>query len=431
MKINSSKLQILLFKFSIIFMIFCYGVLVGKYKIFPYKIFKDAKAVAKKINMKKNDELPWYYVRGKYSKNVKVYNKVKTYDGLNLVTGLGPNNNIFASIVTMDGEEIHKWNIDWFKIWANAKHLDNDELPKEKPGTQIHGIVLLKNGDIIFNFEYLGLVRLSKNSEVVWKLPLRTHHSIHADSNGNLWISSNRKHKVKNKNIPNYSPPFIEPVILEVSTDGKIIQEISVIKLLQQNDMNGLLYMANLRDLSTQVSGDTLHLNDVEPFPKNMKVGFFDHDDILISLRNINTILVFNRNTLKIKYIKTGSFVRQHDPDFLNGNQISLFDNNHIAPKSHGQQSRIIILDAVKSSIKKYYNEIDDKQFYTDVMGKHQWLSNGNLLITVARAGRAFEITPNKRIVWDYYNIVKKDVVGVMEEVQRIPNEYLYKFKMQ
>jgi len=38
-------------------------------------------------------------------------------------------------------------------------------------------------------------------------------------------------------------------------------------------------------------------------------------------------------------------------------------------------------------------------------------------------SGRAFEITRQGQIVWDYYNLVKKKQVGILEEAERLsPN---------
>ena len=42
---------------------------------------------------------------------------------------------------------------------------------------------LLDTGDLIFNYENLGLVRVDVCGNVVWRLPYRTHHSIWRDEN--------------------------------------------------------------------------------------------------------------------------------------------------------------------------------------------------------------------------------------------------------
>ena len=58
--------------------------------------------------------------------------------------------------------------------------------------------------------------------------------------------------------------------------------------------------------------------------------------------------------------------------------------------------------------------------------GKHWWLPNGNLLVTDAFEGRAFEINRRGEIVWQYINYIdeKKGVAGLVENVQRLPFEY-------
>ena len=56
-------------------------------------------------------------------------------------------------------------------------------------------------------------------------------------------------------------------------------------------------------------------------------------------------------------------------------------------------------------------------------MGKHQWLPNGNLLVTESAAGRAFELNSDKQIVWEFINLTGTGTVGIVQEVQRIPQE--------
>jgi Arylsulfotransferase (ASST) len=280
---------------------------------------------------------------------------------------------------------------------------------------------VLDDGDIVYNYEHLGLVRLDLCGGVVWRLPYRTHHSVHRDDDGDLWVSAQINRTEKDPRYPSYRPEFIEPVALEVSEDGRIKSEISILDLLRDNDLSGLLYMPARDNRNTSVGGDTLHLNDVEPFPSSMKTGAFSPGDLLISLRNIHTVLVFRPTTRRITHVWTGGFVRQHDPDFLDGNTISVFDNNNIGPASAGQQSRILLLSATSGERTVYYVGGQAAPFYSYLMGKHQWLPNGNLLISETMRGRAFEFDRDGRIVWEYMNVVEEGYAAVMEEVQRLP----------
>jgi len=53
-------------------------------------------------------------------------------------------------------------------------------------------------------------------------------------------------------------------------------------------------------------------------------------------------------------------------------------------------------------------------------MGKHQWLPNGNMLITESMAGRAFEIDNKGTMLWEYFNLVEPHLLGLLTEAQRL-----------
>ena len=48
---------------------------------------------------------------------------------------------------------------------------------------------------------------------------------------------------------------------------------------------------------------------------------------MLISLRNIYTVLIFSPSTRAIKWIQTGRSVEQHSPRFLPDGSLVMFDN--------------------------------------------------------------------------------------------------------
>lgn len=426
----------ILFVFSVLGVVWSYGVLSHRYALFPYpqltSVIKNSKVAVSSLLVRSKVERAWWYMESlSHVEEFKLHSADTVAPGSVLVSGISEDNELMAKIVDNQGKVIHQWAIDWFKLWPNPEHLNEKIRPKEKPGSHIQGIVFMPDGDLVFNFEHLGLMRLSFCGEVVWRLPYRTHHSVHLDESGNLWVGGQIDHDEPLTELPNHNAPFIEPTVLEVSSAGRILTEISVFDLLIENGLQGLLYMSTTNNWGTSVSGDTLHLNDVESFPSTFKNGEFERGDILISLRNINTILVFNKNTRKIKYINIGSFIRQHDPDFVDGNTISVFDNNNLSSPSTssfagetGLSSRIVVLNVLENRTSVFFEGSKDNPFFTNIMGKHQWLPNGNALISESRSGRAFEITSEGDVVWEYYNVVQEDVLGLIDEVQRLPPQF-------
>jgi hypothetical protein len=404
-------------------LVFALGVAVQRYQLPGYGLLNEVETALRVSVDKTIGELPWYYQQSERTEIIEKYDEREDSSGLNLVTAVGPDSSLILKVMDMGGVTIHEWAVDWFDLWSDAEHLDDAELPKSRPGTHIHGAAILPQGDVVFNFEKLGMVRLSRCGEVQWRLPYRTHHSIFIDEEGFIWTAGQSEDVGARDAYPMHLPPVREPMVVKVSPEGEIVQKISVFDLLAENDQLALLYM-RASSIYNTITDDTLHLNDVEVFPSTMEEGVFKHGDIMLSLRNIHTVLVFDPETLNIRFIKVGGFVRQHDPDFIDGNTITVFDNNNIARRGDGQQSRIIEIDARSGNSKLVYTGSEGQPFYTHIMGKHQWLDNGNLLLSDAVSGRGFEVDTDGQIRWEYINLVDDGLVGIVEEVTRLPEEF-------
>jgi hypothetical protein len=373
------------------------------------------------ISIKEKLKGQWYYKNTNDSTRI-VINTPEALDWPILLTSIGDNDSLIVKVIKNDGSVIHKWNIEWFDYWDNSDHLHERVAPKERPGTHIHGIHLFDDGSIVFNFEHCGLARVDAYGALIWKLPISSDHSVFFDGSI-IWVCAQRYHDEPMKNYPNFIAPFIEHFVVKISTDGKILDELSVLELMYNHNLEGLLYNTNQANEHTKRNWDVLHLNDVEPFPEGMASGFFSYQDVMISLRNINTIIIYNDSTKIIKDVITGGFVRQHDPDFIDGNHISIFDNYNIGSSNPSRQSRILIKSYLDNQISEYYKGSEDNPFNTNIMGKHQWLENGNLLITESMQGRAFEVNPKKEIVWEYRNVVGGTKLGLLEEATRVSPE--------
>jgi hypothetical protein len=406
---------------GLISMIFIMGYISARKRIFPFNKIDTVLNALKELTTPK-----WYYFDTTDSIEIKI-NMTEALDWPLLISSIGDNDSLIVKIIENDGNLIHKWNIEWFNIWGDADHLPDDLTPKERPGTHIHGIHLFEDGSIVFNFEQRGLVRLDMDGKPMWKLPMVTDHSVHFDGSI-LWVCAQKHHSKSLPNYPGYVPPFIEPLILKVSKDGEILEQTSVFELLRQNKLEGLIYNPSIANMSVQFSGSVIHLNDVEPFSIEMQEGFFKHGDVMLSFRNSNSILIYNDSTKMIKDVVIGGFVRQHDPDFIDGNQISIYDNYNISSSDPSQQSRILIKSYTNQEITTYYNGNTLTPFNSIAMGKHQWLVNGNLLITSPLQGRAFEINAEKEIVWEYLNVVENNKLGLLDEVSRINPDKLKAF---
>lgn len=422
-RIRGETMALLLFVVSTAVLSFLYGAAVMHFRVFPYDLMKSARDGYNELRGRLEGRTE-YSRRDPNADRTPIRRLSEAQDGVNLITRVAAGGQLSVLIADMEGRTIHEWAIDWFTLWPDATHVPARFNPVSRPGTHIHGAVVMPDGDVVFNFENQGLVRLDPAGRVVWRLAYLTHHSVFLSEDGHLWVPGLRDYETPDPRFPNRAVPFNEYTALEVSPDGKVLHEWSIEDLLVKNGYGGLFEVAARPDSSGEGSEYPLHLNDVEPFPAGMTPGFFGPGDVVVSLRNINTVFVFNTETRKIKFVSTGHFGAQHDPDFMDGNRISVFDNLGVLPAASPRQSRILILTAPEGTVEVAYEGTAAHPFFTNIMGKSQWLANGNLLITESRRGRAFEVNQKGETVWEYLNPVGDGMIGIVEEASRLPASY-------
>ncbi|MFC1527655.1 arylsulfotransferase family protein [Candidatus Neomarinimicrobiota bacterium] len=397
-KINLDRLSKYLFVFALCMLMYGYGYVTSYNKIFPYQILDNAYSELKTyFNMLKPLHLfPIRY----YNSGVKLHNLEQTAPGVTLLTSYWPETKWTAGIrlIDLEGNILHHWEIKAKDIWPQSPHKDFMKNKRNNNENYVHGTYLYPNGDIILNVEYMGLVRMNYKGNVLWKLPYRTHHSVFRDEDGNFWVSGAKwvePGDERIKSFPGLYAPYIEDTILKVSPDGKILKEISFLASLANADYSLLLHLLNYHN---RTKNDLLHLNDVEVLSSTLSEQFplFEKGDIVVSSNYLNLIAVLDQSG-KIKWINSGLFTKQHDPDFEENGWITVFDN-----RSYLGKTMIKKINPTTNEIKTLYPTLPDQAFYTEAGGKHQKLDNGNRLITEARAGRVFEISPEGETVWEW-----------------------------
>jgi hypothetical protein len=173
---------------------------------------------------------------------------------------------------------------------------------------------------------------------------------------------------------------------------------------------------------------------DVEIYPSKYTSSIFQAGDIMISLRNINSVLVFDPSTYRIKYRITGDILRQHDPDFTGGDTISVFDNNNLKPiDGDVLASQIVEFDARTNKRQLVIDGAGSVTFFTNIMGSHSTLDNGNILLSSTREGRVLEFTRDGVLAWEYINVASSSKAGLVTSAIELPShmnkEYFSEFK--
>lgn len=425
MKISWMKLY---FVGSLLFFAFLYGLVVGRYEIFPYKYIEEAKDAG--FDLYKN----WKDYTGvkpekmlqpaRHKGNGVVLSKPEEMQpGVTFITSMW-DDTIGMNLLDEDGSVIHEWRVSFNKIWQEAPHLEKRITDWD---SDVHGAHLYENGDVVFNYNQYGTVRIDKCSNVIWKLARTTHHSIYIDDDGNLWIPDYRDLAEASDRFPHMKPPIREELLLKVSPEGKILEEISILDVFYKSDQVALLMANGLNKALIEDAEDITHINDIDILSSSIANRFpmFEAGDIMVSMRSLNLVVVIDRKSLTIKWSQIGPFLRQHDPDFEPDGTISIFDNRTDYAKGElFGGSKILKVDPATHTTSVLYESMPDNAFYTEIAGKHHILENGNILIAEYDAGHAFEVTPDRKLVWSYINRYDDAEVYRVSEAVRLPLSY-------
>lgn len=221
------------------------GIATAHYQLLPYTTIRDSVRAAREWHANWRSYLgiaPTKFLvpaEGE-EKGVVVHLPGAPQPGLTLISGISEGV-VGLQLIDLEGSVRHRWPASFSKIWPDPQHVRGRPLPANDWDTEIHGAALLPDGDVVFNFERYGLQRLDPCGELVWKLPYMTHHAVYVHDDGNLWVPGVRHHDERVSSLPGIVPPFHEDMVLEVSPEGKILREISLLELFYANELEALL----------------------------------------------------------------------------------------------------------------------------------------------------------------------------------------------
>ena len=322
-------------------------------------------------------------------------------DDLILLSGFLEDDNK-ARLMRRDGTVLAEWAMKAHTIY------DDPSFFRQPPMTDwnaiTHGTIITPDGDIVFSFESGGLVRMDRCGKVKWATTDITHHSPNWTTDGGIVVSGGRY--VDGGDIPwPFEGPYWEDLVFKYDADGNKTFEKALTTLMIENGMQA--WLSSTGQFQTRVNGE-FHLNEVEELSPEQAADFpmFQAGDLMLSLRNRNMILITDAEVKRIKWWKVGPFVRQHDPDFQKGGKITVFDNHSDDSPTgeHAGGSRVWEIDPATNAARTIYGGSPGQFFFSPERGTQQKQADGNLMITAAQAGRAFEVTSAGKVVWEYVN---------------------------
>jgi len=311
-----------------------------------------------------------------------------------------------AILIDMGGRELHRWCFSCMEIWPEQvtqyrPHQETRRTDGRKKFAQagqdtdfFRNARLLPDGSLLAIFEGKGLIKLDRDSNLVWSSRCGAHHDLDLLDNGDILVLTR---EARINPLVSEEWPILEDFICTLDgADGRVKTRVSLLTCFANSQQPESIWRT-----SKNRTGDIFHTNTLavlaEPPPGAPEV--FAAGRVLTAMRMLHCVAVVDLEAEQVVWARTGGFRALHDPRLLPNGNLLLFDNLGAA-----ERSRVLEFDL--HTWRPVWSYVGDKAhpFFSETCGTAQRLANGNTLVTESDGGRAFEIDPLGEIVWEFWN---------------------------
>ncbi len=357
------------------------------------------------------------YLRGSREEartGISVHVPAKAYQGLNLYASAHAPK---AILMDMEGRPLHTWQLPYEDAFGPPDPNSAGQPKRDQANAQWwRRIHLFPNGDLLAIFEGLGVVKIDKDSKLLWSNPLQAHHDLEVQPNGDIYVLSRVAAR-----IPRIHPSayILEDFISVLGPDGAEKQRVSLLEAFENSPHRELIFEGKRKQ------GDLFHTNTVTVLDGRIAATSpdFAKGRILTSMNALGVVAVVDLPSRSIVWVRKTAPSGQHDPQILANGNLLLFENHE-----NSGHSQVVEIDPTDSEMRWSYGGSDEQPLYSKFLGAVQRLPNGNTLITESDAGRAVEVTPAGEIVWQFHNPGRggdrDQYIATLPEVLRLPADF-------
>jgi hypothetical protein len=317
---------------------------------------------------------------------VTVHRPGRAWDGLNFYTsGHFPG----ATLMDMDGNILHEWRHSFIDAWRAGPR---GKLPGSTKGAGFwRRAHLFENGDVLAVFDGMGLIKVDRESQLIWSYLEGAHHDVDVLPDGRVLVLV-REACVDPAVNPDHA--VLEDYVAVLDSDGKELRRVGLLDAFRSPRFEHFLS-------GMKTSGDLFHTNTIEVLDGSLagRVAGFEAGNVLVCVRELDTIAVVDLTTEQVVWAARAPWSRPHQPTVLPNGNLMIFDN-----RGYGGFSRVVEFDPATLDIVWDYHGEDPQDFYSRECGSNQRLPNGNTLITESDGGRAFEVAGDMTVAWEYVN---------------------------
>ncbi len=319
-----------------------------------------------------------------------------------------------ADLIDLDGRVRHRWRFSYEQCRAANPEQADLFLPDRNGVTACwRRARLLPDGSVLAIFEGHALVHIDRDSNYLWSYPGACHHDLELAPDGSIYVLT-REARIQ----PEFNPqrPVLMDFITHLTADGRELESLDLLAAFENSDYASFLDYA-------REGGDIFHTNTLELLDgSHLDRGpMFAAGNFLISLRELDVVAIVDPRQEKVVWALSGLWSAQHQPTLLANGNLLVFDN-----KGYGGHSRVLEIDPLTQQVAWEFVDSPEAPFYSATCGTGQRLANGHTLITESDNGRAFEVTSDGAVVWEFRNPERtgpddKYIAAIMEMVALPP----------
>jgi len=316
-----------------------------------------------------------------------------------------------AVLSDMNGRIVHEWKADSSRLKGGvprARFLENGHMLILRPGVKGQG----GGGQ---EYDWDGSLVWEYATPAQW----HPHHDIFRKDNGNTLLICREVVPEEYRRMAGDAARremLYSDVIIEVTPDNDVVWEWHQY---DQIDIERCNPIPAPRDWWAGPDNNTVtdwtHTNTVQAIPPNQWYdkgdGRFKPGNVLMSLRQLDLVLLVDRDTGEIVWEYTGDYKGgmsgQHDSHMIEkgipgAGNVLIFDNGASPYKdlAHAGCSYVIEVDPTSDKVVWVYD--NGELFHSNFTASSQRLPNGNTLILEPTGGRIFEVTAESEIVWEH-----------------------------
>jgi hypothetical protein len=390
-------------------LLFLAGVLASILGVFPADLVRDGYngGAAVYARWTRFDDITktdlWFPARTD-GRGVTEYDDARSQPGLTLYSS---GHEAAAILLSADGSVVHTWRRPYSTVWSEESPVRN---PLPDGNVYFRRLKAFANGDLLAIYEGAGdtpygygMVRLDRNSEVLWSYFGHTHHDFDVGPDGRIYALTHENRTRPLEGLEHLDDTRLDDFLDVLSPDGELLKRVSLIETVAGSRFRHLLYNVPAPSIA-----DPLHTNTIKVLTPAMARALpgTEPGQVLLSFRDIGAVAVLDLEAERIVWAMRGPWYGQHDPDVLANGNLLVFDNLGGFP-GPGGQSRVLEVDPRTAEIVWRYAGTERRPFDSDIRSDQQRLANGNTLINESNGGRIFEVTPSGDVVWEFVNPVR------------------------